>query len=504
MKKIKYLLSVVFLFAAIQTGHAQVSHNEWRFAGWMGGGAYPAIVPDPNVEGRLYLSSDVAGIWRSDNRGENWYFINAGLSNLNIPLLAVAPSDSNVLYAGSVTGLMRSDNAGRSWRLLDVTAGKITFNKEQNNHAIWVDEVDPKKVYVGTKTGQIFFTRNGGFEWQSMGRDFYPFGQNIPITSLQLNQDGTKLFVSSSIGLKRFDVSEGSWENIFKTPVKVQDMKLVQNTQTLYIVAENKIGISNDYGATWTYSNTIPKGEITHIDVNRSVDGQIKISAAWRNGWEGGVLLSEDNGSSWQNVEHNLHHDEVGNPSRTWMKGFSRPNDLVWDPFNPDILYFTDTWGVWRSNDNGQSWYEKINGAPNASGSDIKISKDGIIYVATMDQGILKSSDGGLFYEAFVPNAKLFNGIAGHFWRIILDDESQNILTTVSPWSKDRSEVMICQYKEVSCRIITAGLPPQYPQENTMWTKGYPRALAIDPKNRERIYLGIDGDDGGGLFKSED
>lgn len=37
-----------------------------------------------------------------------------------------------------------------------------------------------------------------------------------------------------------------------------------------------------------------------------------------------------------------------------------------------------------------------------------------------------------------------------------------------------------------------------------MWTKGYPRSLAVDPKNRDRIYLGIDGNDGGGLFKSED
>jgi photosystem II stability/assembly factor-like uncharacterized protein len=37
-----------------------------------------------------------------------------------------------------------------------------------------------------------------------------------------------------------------------------------------------------------------------------------------------------------------------------------------------------------------------------------------------------------------------------------------------------------------------------------MWGEGYPRALAVDPKNPDHVYLGIDGDDGGGLFISDD
>ena len=36
----------------------------WEFAGWYGGGCYPNLVLDPHTKGRVYLASDVAGIFR--------------------------------------------------------------------------------------------------------------------------------------------------------------------------------------------------------------------------------------------------------------------------------------------------------------------------------------------------------------------------------------------------------------------------------------------------------
>jgi photosystem II stability/assembly factor-like uncharacterized protein len=37
-----------------------------------------------------------------------------------------------------------------------------------------------------------------------------------------------------------------------------------------------------------------------------------------------------------------------------------------------------------------------------------------------------------------------------------------------------------------------------------MWERGYPKAVALDPGHPYVVYLGIDGNDGGGLYVSED
>jgi photosystem II stability/assembly factor-like uncharacterized protein len=39
---------------------------------------------------------------------------------------------------------------------------------------------------------------------------------------------------------------------------------------------------------------------------------------------------------------------------------------------------------------------------------------------------------------------------------------------------------------------------------NTVWQQGYGRGLVADPKNPNRLYLSIDGDDGGGIYVSND
>ena len=61
----------------------------WEFWGWYGGGAYPDVGFDPQVRDRLYLSSDVAGIWRSDNAGATWKPMSKGLKNLNVAFIEI-------------------------------------------------------------------------------------------------------------------------------------------------------------------------------------------------------------------------------------------------------------------------------------------------------------------------------------------------------------------------------------------------------------------------------
>jgi photosystem II stability/assembly factor-like uncharacterized protein len=130
------------------------------------------------------------------------------------------------------------------------------------------------------------------------------------------------------------------------------------------------------------------------------------------------------------------------------------------------------------------------------------MAADGQLYVATMDNGLLASQDAGRSYRPAFPDRGYNARVNGHVWRVIPVGDA--VIATSSPWGEPVNQVIISRDRGKTFNIIRQGLPPKRPTVNTMWGQGYPRALAADPRNVSRIYLGIDGDDGGGLFFSHD
>lgn len=229
------------------------------------------------------------------------------------------------------------------------------------------------------------------------------------------------------------------------------------------------------------------------------------MTVAWNDGWRGGVLFSDDEGKSWRRGEQKMFPDNLSDPTRLWAGTEFRINALKADPFNDQTLFFTEWWGIWRSDDGGSSWHEKIKGAPNTVAEDILAQRDGTLYVATMDNGLLKSLDGGKSFTPIYPVGAYDNRVNGHVWRVCNADASNSkLIATASPWFDKLNQVVLIDAIDEHFEIVRHGLPGKRPAVNTMWEAGYPRALAVDPKDPKRVYLGIDGDDGGGLFISDD
>ena len=101
--------------------------------------------------------------------------------------------------------------------------------------------------------------------------------------------------------------------------------------------------------------------------------------------------------------------------------------------------------------------------------------------------------------------------ISGHNWRVAVNNinGAHRVISTCSPWDDDSNRIIRSEDGGKTMEVIESGLPDYYPKKNTMWEKGYARALAVDPKNPDIVYLGIDGEPegdkmGGGIFKSTD
>ena len=498
----RFWIFLVMAICQFPAAHGDVIH--WEFAGWYGGGCYPNVEFDPNMKGRVYLVSDVAGVWRSTDSGENWSFMARGLKNLNVSFVSVAPSNSKIIYAGTAKGLFVWRESINTWEPCDSKGGEIYFVRPGSHRSLAISKSDPAMISVGTASGSVFNSVDGGLTWGILGNSKKPFKDNKPITSLVYGSFGKVLYAGSTNGLAKYSFETRNWSILGPAPSQVTDLTLgKESPDQLYVAGQNTLLISDDGGATWKQSAPVPKGSTNRVSVFNSQTGTL-LAVTWVKGWTGGVVLSRDDGQTWTLADSNMPAD-LSNPTRAWASVSSPPTSIKISPFDPRVLIRTDWWGVWRSDDSGMSWKEKIKGAPNTVGSDIYISPTGNIYVATMDNGLTVSSNGGKTYRPLFPTAGYRKDMNGHVWRVLVFGENDTrIIATSSPWGEDVNQVILSTDAGKSFTIVRNGLPASRPKMNTLWGQGYPRALAADPQNSNLFYLGIDGDDGGGLFISRD
>jgi hypothetical protein len=139
----------------------------------------------------LLYQQNHCGVYRSDNRGDDWIDIGEGKlpSRFGFPI-AVHPHDPQTVYIVleesdqyrmSVDGqfaVWRSRDAGENWQ-------RLTQGLPQNAHvlvlreALATDTMDPAGIYAGTETGQLFYSRDVGDTWEILA-DFLP-----PILSVE-------------------------------------------------------------------------------------------------------------------------------------------------------------------------------------------------------------------------------------------------------------------------------------------------------------------------------
>ncbi len=470
---------------------------DWKFSGWYGGGCYTNVEFDPNTEGRVYLSSDVAGIWRSDDNGDRWNFSTEGLTNLIVAQIAIAPKHSNVVYLATKGGLFYSTDAGRRWLKSNNLGGRITFERPASYRSVSVHPELPDSLCVGTAKGEVFCSENFGMDWNDLAIAKTARSKN-PITALQYLPDKSGLLAATKVGVFRYNFLSASWVVTGPTIRDVTDLIAVEGN---YLAAAG--------GELWRFDTTKSEweqalgdhpGQIFRLAFDKKA---ARLYAAWNERWNGGVIASRDIGESWQGNSGKMRPDIIRNPTRIWARPDSAITSLKISPFDSKVLMRTDWWGAWRSDNQGSTWEEKVFGAPNTVGSDLAFSPSGVLFSATMDNGLLRSSDWGATYKSVFPSSGYDPGINGHVWRVRVL-ETGRVIATFSPWAKKTNGVALSDDGGETFRVVLDGLPNRRPNVNTVWGEGYPRALAVDPRDKNLVYLGIDGDDGGGLFISRD
>jgi len=161
-------LTLLLSIATFGHLHAEPAAEGWQHTGWGGGGFFYCAAYHPTQEGVIYMGGDVGGAYKTEDAGLHWRFINNGLASYGVFSLAVDRKNPQTVYAATEAGLCKSTDGGEHWQKLPQT-GKdelhITGEKNKSIRSVAIDPSNSDVVYAGTPIGKVYKSTDGGQTW---------------------------------------------------------------------------------------------------------------------------------------------------------------------------------------------------------------------------------------------------------------------------------------------------------------------------------------------------
>lgn len=432
----------------------------WRLVGPFRAGRALAAAGIPGNCRVFYFGAVDGGVWKTENAGLTWESMSDGLENPSIGALAVAPSDPEILYAGTGEADMRSDMTYGDgvYKSTDGAKTWVHVGLEDTRHIgkILIDPNNPDLVLVAAlghaygPNGErgVFRTTDGGKTWEKV------LYKNPDVGAIDLSWDPTDpsvvyaaMWQARRTPWSQYPPDEGDGSGLYKstdegkTWIEVPPNGLPQKPY-------GRIGISVASGS---------KGEVVYALIQ-----DLKESS--------GLYRSDNGGRSWS-----MTSDDPRIVTRMWYFG-----RVFVDPADENIVYVPNR-SIMRSTDGGKT-FVAIKGSP--GGDDYHFlwvdPKNDQRMIVASDQGTTLSLDNGKTWSSW------YNQPTGQFYHVATDNQfpyriygAQQDAGTVSIASRS-------DYGEITFRdwySVGAG------------ESGY---IAPDPLNPNIVY---GGDTYGGIFR---
>ncbi len=403
-----------------------------------------AVAVDPNDANRVYLAGSPALAFGFSTNGGTSFTTSAVGLHVDTHAIAVAPSDTNIIYYGSDGGVWRSANQGGSW----VSLSNTTYSATQFQ-AIAVHPRDRHYTLGGTQDNGTNYLFPDGTTWtRAVGGD----GGYVVIDSGSVsptNMTSYHTFFNSSgsqIGFARSTTNQANGSpvygnllgcggtangiacadaTLFYAPLVLGPNATGSTGNTVYF-GSNKLYRSINQGTAMTaVSQTLPgtNERLSAIGISPQNDnirligstlGRVyysnttdastmtDISAGFPARYVGRIAISPvDQNTAYVALggfgivgSHVMKTTNLNAAAPTWVaSGNGIPdiptNGLVIDPANPNTLYAGTDIGVFRSTDGAASWVPFSAGLPRVAVFEIVIQPTSrILKVATHGRGI--------------------------------------------------------------------------------------------------------------------
>jgi photosystem II stability/assembly factor-like uncharacterized protein len=365
----------------------------WRLIGPFRGGRTLAVTGVRGQPEVYYFGSVGGGVWKTNDAGRTWKPIFDSQPIASIGAIAVAPSDSNVIYVGSGEadmrssisygdGMYKSTDGGKTW-------ARIGLSDSRQIGRILVDPRDPNKIFVaalGHAYGPnpergVFRSEDGGMSWQKI----LFHDENTGAIDLAFEPGNSRTIYAALWQTRRppwsiYAPSNGPGSGLYR---------------------------SNDGGDHWerVTGHGLPSKGLGRMGIAFAPSNPRRIYLIV-DAKDGGLYRSDDSGQNWQ---------RVSNDRRTWQRGWYFGEVSV-DPKNPDIVYLPNT-ATYKSRDGGKT-FEAFRGAPGGDDyHELWIDPDEPQrMVLSSDQGTLVTRNGGETWSSW------YNQPTAQFYHVVTDN----------------------------------------------------------------------------------
>ncbi|MEO8432265.1 MAG: hypothetical protein ABI592_12200 [Acidobacteriota bacterium] len=326
---------VLALIASALPATAFAGLNEWTSIGPYGpGGNVRSLAIDPSSTSNLYAGTD-GGVFKSVNGGVSWGAVNHGMTEFTIFAIAVDPQTPATVYAATSGGVFKSVNAGNDWSARRSGLGTVRVQ------ALAIDSSNPSVVYAGTRGAGVFKSTDGGTNWVAANSSLGSF--DVRGLAVSPASPGTVVAATAS-GVFRSTDAAGSWSPAGGLSTSSSSI-LVDPTapSVMYAGADGLFttsGVfkSTDSGATWAPANT-GLGNVTVLSLSAKGGAPSTIYAGTQGA---GVFVTTDAGATWKLV--------AGSPSTV---------SAVAAAASGASLYAGTPAGFFRSADAGTTWRQE-------------------------------------------------------------------------------------------------------------------------------------------------
>ena len=372
-----------------------------------------------------------------------------------------------LLIAMSLILLCASAWAGQ-WTALGPDGGDV--------RSLTYDPHNPDHIFLGTSTGTIFVSMNGGQEWSRLAH--LGSGDDYVIDHIALDpQNSEKMYVAvwSVENQQAGDVFHShnggkSWETIPAMHGKsIRAMSIAaSDSKVLTVGALDGVFRSKDAGKNWEKISS-SNSEIKNVE-SIAVDPKdpgVVYAGTWHLAWK-----TADGGANWQHINKGMIDD-------------SDVFSVIVDSSNSSVVFASACSGIYKSQTAGEQ-FQKIQGIPFSARRTRVLKQDpsnpAVVYAGTTE-GLWKTADSGKTWKRVTNPEVVVNDV------MVDPRNSQRVLLAT-----DRAGV-----------LASSNGAESFTTSNHGYTHRYVTTILADKKDPDTLYVGVVNDrEQGGVFFSHD
>ncbi|MFZ0283977.1 MAG: transcriptional regulator [Terriglobales bacterium] len=300
--------------------------------------------------------------------------------------LTYDPHNPDHMFLGTSTGtIFMSTNGGHDWSRVahlgsgdDYVVDHIAFdpqNSEKMYAAVWSVE--------NQQAGDLFYSHNNGKTWE-----IFPAMHGKSIRAMSIAASDSSILTAGTLdGVYRSKDAGQNWEKISSSNFEIKNVESVavdpKDPNVVYAGTWHLAWKTADGGATWQHVN---KGMIDDSDVFSIIVDSSNPSVVFASACSG-IYKSQTAGEQFQKIE--------GIPFSA-----RRTRVLKQDPSNPEVVYAGTTEGLWKTTDSGKTW-NRVTG-PEVVVNDVMVDPRNSqrVLLATDRAGVLASDNGAESFTA--------------------------------------------------------------------------------------------------------